>query len=230
LIECLSSPIAQSVAVVSLGQVGERNGEAVSALISLLQSPVDENLRREVVKSLGKIGFDNLNAIRGFAIRGLEKLLDESEDEETCFLAACALSQISTNKSKAIEALEKLIYSSQFLFIQSEAAITLWQQLPGDIDIIKAVIGLLLDNPGNPNSFQLHISPKYGPLQVNIANFLKILVFTEQLPMIINTIQSYKYKQNVGSVALYEGFGYAIIWHYAENLPYDKFYQACRGE
>ena len=225
LIECLSSPIAQSIAVVSLGQVGERNGEAVSALINLLQSPVDENLRREVVQSLGKIGFNNLNAIRA-----LEKLLDESEDEETCFIAACALSQISTNKSKAIEALKKLIYSSQSLFIQFEAAITLWQQLPGDIDIIKAVIGLLLDNPGNPNSFQLHISPKYGPLQVNIANFLKILVFTEQLPMIINTIQSYKYKQNVGSVALYEGFGYAIIWHYAENLPYDKFYQACRGE
>ena len=225
LIGCLSSPIAQSIAVVSLGQVGERNGEAVSALISLLQTPVDENLRREVVQSLGKIGFNNLNAIRA-----LEKLLDESEDEETCFIAACALSQISTNKSKAIEALKKLIYSSQSLFIQFEAAITLWQQLPGDIDIIKAVIGLLLDNPGKPNSFQLHISPKYGRIQENIANLLKTLVLTEQLPIIINTIQSYKYKQNVGSVALYEGFGYKVIWHYAENLPYDKFYQACRGE
>jgi HEAT repeat protein len=109
LIECLSSPITQSVqcqAVVSLGQVGERNCEAISALISLLQSSTDENLRREVVKSLGKICFDNLNAIKA-----LEKLLDESEDEETCFVAACTLSQTSTDKSKAIEALKKLIYS-----------------------------------------------------------------------------------------------------------------------
>ncbi|HEY9297134.1 MAG TPA: HEAT repeat domain-containing protein [Phormidium sp.] len=225
LIGCLSSPLAQSVAVVSLGQVGERNCEAVSALISLLQSSIDEKLRREVVQSLGKIGFDNLNAIRA-----LEKLLDEIENEETCFLAACALSQISTNKSKAIEALEKLIYSSQFLFIQSEAAIALWQQLPGNINILKTLIGFLLDNPGNPNSLNFHISPKYGFPQETITNFLKTLVLTEQLPIIINTIQSYKYKQNVGSVALYEGFGYKVIWHYAQNLPYDKFYQACRGE
>jgi HEAT repeat protein len=228
LIECLSFAInVRCQAVVSLGQVGERNCEAISALISLLQSSTNENLRRKVVKSLGKIGFDNLNAIRA-----LEKLLDESEDEETCFLAACTLSQTSTDKSKAIEVLKKLISSSQSLFIQSHAAIALWQQVPGDINILETLIQLLLDNRGNSKSIKLDYDPEYGYgfLQSTIAKFLKNLVFTDQLPIIINTIQSYRSRQDAVSITLYKVFGYSIIWHYAQNLPYDKFYQACRGE
>jgi predicted NACHT family NTPase len=82
----------------------------------------------------------------------------------------------------------------------------------------------------NPYSLNFCISPEYGFPQETITNFLKTLVLSEQLPIIINTIQSYKYKQNAGSIGLYEGFGYKVIWHYAQNLPYDKFYQACRGE
>jgi HEAT repeat protein/transcriptional regulator with XRE-family HTH domain len=111
LIECLSSPIAQSVqwqAVISLGQVGETNWEVISALISLLQKrSIDENLRRKVVQSLGKIGFYDLNVIMA-----LEKLVDKTKDKETCFLVACTLIQISTDKSKAIEALKKIMYSN----------------------------------------------------------------------------------------------------------------------
>ena len=225
LIGCLSFPIAQRVAVVSLGQVAERNCEVVSALINLLQSPIDEDLLREVVKSLGKTGFDDPNAIVA-----LEKLLDGKKNEETRFLVACSLIQISKDKSKGIEALNKLIDSGQCLFIKFKAAITLWQQLPGDINIIKTLMVLFLGNPGEPNSLAYHISPKYGILQVNIANFLKTLVLTEQLPIIINTIQSYVSRQDAVSISLYEPFVSDIFWHYAQNLPYDKFYQACKGE
>jgi hypothetical protein len=225
LIECLSSPITQSVAVVSLGQVAERDGEAVSALINVLQSPVDEELRREVVKSLGKIGLDNLNAIRA-----LEKLLDESDDEETCFVAACTLSQTSAGKSKGIKALKILMISSQSFSLQFQAAKALWQRLPGDIIILKMLIGWLLDNRGNPDSIKLDIDPEDGLFQQTIANFLKTLVFTDQLPIIINIIKRYKSRQDLASRTLYGLFGYGIIWHYTQNLPYDKFYEACRGE
>jgi len=232
LIECLFSPIAQSVqwqAVISLGQVGETNWEVISALISLLQkSSIDENLRRKVVQSLGKIGFYDLNVIMA-----LEKLVDKTKDKETCFLVACTLIQISTDKSKAIEALKKLMYSNtsqSSLFIPSQAAITLWQQLPGDINIIKTLIWLLLDNRGNPDSIRIILNPGEGIVQETIANFLKTLVFTEQLPTIINTIQSYASRQDAVSIKLYNSFASHIIWHYTQNLPYDKFYQACRGE
>jgi HEAT repeat protein len=228
LIECLSSPISQSVrcqAVVSLGQVGERNGEAVSALISLLQSSVDEYLRREVVFSLRKIAFDNLNAIRA-----LEKLVDETRDEETCFQAACALNQISTDKSKGIEALKKLTSSRQTFFMQFGAAMALCRQLPGDINIIKILIELLLDNRRSPYSLIENFGTRYVVTQITITDFLKPLVTTEQLPIIINTIKSYKSRQDAVSRALYRSFGSDIIWHYAQNLTYDKFYQACRGE
>ena len=228
LIKCLSSPITQSVAVVSLGQVAERDGEVVSALSSLLQSPVDEKLQRAVVKSLGKIGFDDLNAIRA-----LENLVDESEDEETCFLAACTLIQISTDKSKAIEALKKLIYSNSSQsssFIQFQAAMALLPQLPSDINILETLIGWLLDNRGNPDRIELDRDPEERCLQPTIANFLKTLVLPDQLPIIINTIKSYKSRQDLASQTLYGLFGYGIIWHYTQNLPYEKFYQACRGE
>ena len=225
LIRCLSSPIAQRVAVVSLGQVPKRNCEVVSALINLLQSPIDEDLLREVVQSLGKTGFDDPNAIVA-----LEKLLDGTKDEETRFLVACSLIQISKDKSKGIKALNELIDSGQCLFIKFKAAITLWQQLPSDINIIKTLMVLFLGNPSNPNGFVIHGDPKYGFLHVNITNFLKTLVLTEQLPIIINTIQSYVSRQDAVSISLYESFVSDSFWHYAQNLPYDKFYQACRGE
>jgi HEAT repeat protein/DNA-binding Xre family transcriptional regulator len=230
LIECLSSPIAESVqrqAIVSLGQVGENNWDAVNALIGFLQSPVDEELRREALQSLGKIGFNNLNAIEAF-----KNLLDKTKDEEKFFLAAYTLSQTSTStdKLKAIQALKELIYSSRYLTIKFQAAIALWQQFPGNINILKILILLLLDDQGDPNSFRIHKSTKYGSLQETIAKCLKTWVLTEQLPIIINTIQRYKSTQNVGSLALYNLYGYSIIWYYAQNLPYDKFYQACRGE
>ena len=105
----------------------------------------------------------------------------------------------------------------------------LWQQYPGNINIFKILILLLLDNQGSPN-FRIHPSTKGGLLQETIARFLKIWVASEQLPIIIDTIQSYKSTQDAGSPTLYEVYGYSLIWHYAQNLPYDKFYQACRGK
>ena len=231
LIECLFSGIADTViwqAVVSLRQVVvERNGEVISALISLLQEDlIDEYLRREVVETLGRIGFDDLNVIRA-----LEKLVDETRDKETCFLAAFTLSHTSTGKSKAIEVLKKLMYSSQSsLFIQSRAAITLCKQLPGDINIIKTLIRLLLDNRENPDWVELTFDPRYRLVQGSIAELLKTLVFTDQLPTIINTIQSYVSREDVVNISLYRPFADEIIWHYAQNLPYEKFYQACRGK
>ncbi|MEP0883742.1 HEAT repeat domain-containing protein [Trichocoleus sp. ST-U3] len=231
LIGCLSSSITQSVAIVSLGQVAERDEEAVSALINMLQSPVDEELRREAIKSLGKIGFDNLNAIRA-----LEKLVDESEDEETCFVAACTLSETSAGKSKGIKALKNLLLSTQSFLLQFQAAMALWQRLPGDIIILEILIGWLLDNQGNPDIIKLDFDPEERCLLTTIADFLKTLVLPEQLSIIdqisiiINTIKSYKSRQDLASQALYGLFGYGIIWHYTQNLPYEKFYQACRGE
>jgi hypothetical protein len=232
LIECLSSPIAQSVqwqAVISLGQVGETNWEVISALISLLQKrSIDENLRRKVVQSLGKIGFYDLNVIMA-----LENLVDKTKDKETCFLVACTLIQISTDKSKAIEALKKLIYSNSSQsssFIQFQAAMALLPQLPSDINILETLIGWLLDNRGNPDRIELDRDPEERCLQPTIANFLKTLVLPDQLPIIINTIKSYKSRQDLASQTLYGLFGYGIIWHYTQNLPYEKFYQACRGE
>jgi len=204
LIECLSSPIAKSVqrqAIISLGQVCERNWN-------------------------GEIGFDNLNVIEA-----LKNLLDKTKDEETCLLAAYVLSQTSTSidKLKAIQTLKKLISSSQYLSIKFRATMVLWQQYPGNINILKILILLLLDNQGNPN-FRIHPSTKGSLLQETIARFLKTWVLTEQLPIIIDTIQSYKSTQDAGSLTLYEVYGYSLIWHYAQNLPYDKFYQACRGK
>jgi HEAT repeat protein len=228
LIECLSSPISQSVqyqAVASLGQVGEGNGKAVSALISLLQSSIDINLQREIVESLGKIGLNNLNVIRT-----LEKIIDETKDEETCFLAAFTLSKTKVDKLKGIEALKNLMSSSQSLSLQYRAAMALSQQLPGDINILKTLIELLLDNRGELLSYYLDIHSEGNPFRTRIANFLKNQVFTEQLPLIINTIKSYKFSQDEANFTLYTSFGGDIIWHYTQKLPYDKFYQACRGE
>jgi HEAT repeat protein len=160
LIECLSSPIAQSAAAVSLGQAGKGNKDAVSALINLLQGSIDKNLQREVVKSLGKIGFDNLNAIGA-----LENLLNETNDEETFFLAAYILSQSSAGKSKGIEALKKLISFTQSFSLQSQAAMALWQQLPGDINTLETLIELLLDNREKPNSLHLDIDQNMLPFR-----------------------------------------------------------------
>jgi HEAT repeat protein len=228
LIECLSSPINQSIqseAVYSLGKVGEKNDDAVSALISLLQSSTDVCLQRRIVSSLMKIGLDNLNVIGA-----LEKIIDETKDEDTYFLAAYALSQTTTGKSRGVEALKNLISFSGSLFFLFPALEVLWQQLPGDINLLKTLIELLLDNGGNTNTLDLDITSTYGSFRRRIADFLKSQVFTEQLPVIINTIKSYKSSQDEANVILYENFGSYIIWHYTQKLPYDKFYQACRGE
>jgi hypothetical protein len=129
-----------------------------------------------------------------------------------------------------LQALKNLISFSGSLFFLFPALRVLWQQLPGDINILQTLIELLLDNRGNTNTLDLDITSTYGSFRRRIADFLKSQVFTEQLPVIINTIKSYKSSQNEANVILYENFGSDIIWHYTQKLPYDKFYQACRGE
>ncbi|MGK7926822.1 MAG: HEAT repeat domain-containing protein [Spirulina sp.] len=123
-----------------LKEIGTGNETAILGLVQLLGSTEDDDIRRRAIGSLGTIGMGDERAIpilvqifrtsendytrelaignlgkivTGMVITSLVQLLDSSEDEVVCCLAAYSLGKIDPSNERAITTLVRLLGSSK---------------------------------------------------------------------------------------------------------------------
>ena len=112
--------------------------KSIDELIEILERANDEDIRRQAVKSLGKIGTGKERAITA-----LVKLQETTNDEYTRRQAAESLGEIGTGDERAIAALVKLLETTNNENTRRDAVESLGKIGTGNETAIAALVNLL---------------------------------------------------------------------------------------
>ena len=124
-------------AIEKLGEIKKYSSLAIDFLIKLVNSKNDEWIRREAIKSLGKIGNSK-------TIYTLENLINKTKNQWTLWQIADSLLEIDENNPQAINVLFNLIFHRD-LSLAMDARISLLHKInqDGRLQVIKKMVKLL---------------------------------------------------------------------------------------
>jgi HEAT repeat protein len=210
-------------AVESLGKVGTGNPEAIATLVQVLNVTRKDCIRDpkphlvgrlQAVEGLGKIGKGN-----PIAIATLVQVIESTEDKSLREQAVKSLGKIGTGNPEAIAALVQLIESTENWSIQ--AVESLGKVGTGNPEAIAILVQLIKSLKNEPTRLQ------WNKIICRQAAYnLKKILRDEQLAGVIADLKNYL------SDEIYENDinrfeeCYKLIWHCAQTMPYQNFYQA----
>jgi HEAT repeat protein len=122
----------------SLGEIGQGNPEAISALVKLIATTEDESTREQAAESLEEIDPGNPEAITA-----LVKLIATTEDESTREQAEESLKKIDLGNPEAISALVKLIATTEDESTREQAAKSLGKIGQGNPEAIAGLVKII---------------------------------------------------------------------------------------
>jgi HEAT repeat protein len=107
-----------------LGKIDPGNQQAIEALVRILETTKDEEIRTRAAESLGKIGTGNQQAIEA-----LVRILETAEDEDTRRSAAESLRKIDPGNQQAIKGLVRILETTKDEYTRRSAAESLGEIL-----------------------------------------------------------------------------------------------------
>ncbi|VXD25017.1 hypothetical protein PL8927_830261 [Planktothrix serta PCC 8927] len=192
-----------------LWKINPGNELVIQALIQVLETTENEDNRRIVAESLGEIDPGN-----ELAIQALIQILNTTENEDNRRMIAESLGEIDPGNELAIQALIQILNTTDNEDNRRRVAESLGEIDPGNELVIQALIQVLETT-----------EDKYT--RGNVAKTLGEIIKTEKqysdvVFALKHNLINEVYNNNFD---LFESC-YKLLWQYAQNLPYPKFYQA----
>ncbi len=192
----------------TLGNLDPGNPQAIKALTKLLKLSKDNFTRRQAAASLGKIDPGNLEALTT-----LMQLIQGTEDPDIASLAADSLGEIAINNPAAIATLIRLLQTSDHLETQRCAIKSLGKIAIASESAVTVFTKLLLDSPEES-------------LRIQIAESLIGIVSVNQMKTLVTQLRDCLLKEANPPYSP----SYRVLWHCAQHLSYQEFYQAWHQE